>query len=56
MKFYHAEVAKLNSQKLQQEQQMKKIKADQKDLENFRKKQKESIDKMREEEMNKIRQ
>jgi hypothetical protein len=34
---------------------MKKIKMDQKELDNQRKKQKEQIDKMREDEMNKIK-
>lgn len=45
----------MNSQKQSQEQLQKKLKADQKELETSRKKQKESIDKMRDDEMNKIK-
>lgn len=45
MKFYQAEQSKLNSQKVVFDQQMKKLRVEQRDLELNRKKQKEQFDK-----------
>jgi hypothetical protein len=54
MKFYQSEQQKLGSQRLLFDQQMKKLRVEQRDLELNRKKQKESFDKMKEEELKKI--
>lgn len=55
MKFYNSEQQKLNSQKQIYEQQMKKLKIDQRELDVQRKRQKEQFEKMKEEEMAKIK-
>lgn len=55
MKHYNMELVKLNQQKLQYEGQMKKLRIDQRELDLNRKKQKDALDKMKEEEMNKIK-
>ena len=55
MKHYNMELVKLNQLKLQYEGQMKKLRVDQRELDINRKKQKDSIEKMKEEEMNKIK-